>query len=666
MYFYLFQVNFPQLLIVSYMYIFLYTNRTLSKTKTRDFFLGCLCANILIITDSIDCYLSHYQNIGILRYFVAACGYTLRPAAVAVFMTAVSEKIKRTERIFMIPLLINGVLAFSSYFTHAVFYFEEPNVLRKGMFGFMPFLVSFMYIIVLSWYAMQMYRIGEKKELTVIVLINVMAVVSTIIETVLQCYFLINAVCITSIVFYYLFLHSQMYKRDALTRALNRYAFYSDIENMKCDICVISSMDLNNLKELNDNIGHDAGDMAIATVADIFHTRINPDSKFYRVGGDEFVLISYHQTLEQVEASIQCIYEVIKREGYEIAWGCAEYRAGMDINKVIAESDARMYECKARLKRKWDYLTEPDKEKHKKICIIVDNSSGISRKMAKEMGIKVFSSPIVIDNVYYYEDETLNADFFWEKMNGKGHIRTIPSTKLDVTSLWDTVLQDYEQILHIPVSSRISRTYENVSQYAEEEKYQGKVYIADIGRVSTPYRRSVMDAIELIEEGYSAAEIKYILEESRSNMVTYVSVQSMKHLLQGGKINVRAAMLASFLPIKPVLKFDIGTIGTYKNCLTTEKAKQKMLEAMKHDLETTFKPWADRGEVYLLAASNASEEETNAWIAEIKQTFPGMDVMCDRLPLSVSTYVGAGCLGIGCSCKPSVNINNNVYRHRNQ
>ena len=654
MYFYLFQVNFPQLLIVIYMYIFLYTNRTLNKTKTRDFFLGCLCANILIITDSIDCYLSHYQNIGMFRYFVAACGYTFRPAAVAVFMTAVSDKIKRIERIFMIPLYINGVLAFSSYYTHAVFYFEEPNVLRKGMFGFMPFLISFIYIAVLSWYAMQMYRIGNRRELTVIVLIDVMAIVSTILETALNTYFLINAVCITSIVFYYLFLHSQMYKRDALTHALNRHAFYSDIDDMKCDRCVISSMDLNNLKELNDNIGHDAGDMAIEAVANIFHARINPDSQFYRVGGDEFVLISYHQTLAQVEAGIQRIYEVIKREGYEIAWGCAEYRAGMDINKVIAESDAKMYECKARLKRKWDYLTEPDKEKRGKICIIVDSSCGISRKEAKEMGIKVFSVPIVIDNVYYYEDETLDPNYFWKKMNEKGHIRTIPSTKLDVTSLWDTVLQDYEQILHIPVSSRLSKACENATEYAKEEKYQDKVYVADIGRVSTPYRRSVMDALELIEEGYSAAEIKYILEESRSNMVIYVSVQSMKLLLQGGKINVRSAMLASLLRLKPVLKYDIGTIGAYKNCLTTEKAKQKMLEAMKHDLETTFKPWADRGEVYLLAASSASEEETDAWIAQIKQTFPDMDVMCDRLPLTVCTYIGEGGLGIGCSCKPSV------------
>ena len=77
-----------------------------------------------------------------------------------------------------------------------------------------------------------------------------------------------------------------------------------------------------------------------------------------------------------------------------------------------------------------------------------------------------------------------------------------------------------------------------------------------------------------------------------------------------------------------------------------------MIDAMKHDLETVFAKEYAAGEVYLLAATSATEEVTKSWIEEIKAAFPGMDVMCDELSLGVSCHIGPGGLGIGCSCRP--------------
>ena len=101
-----------------------------------------------------------------------------------------------------------------------------------------------------------------------------------------------------------------------------------------------------------------------------------------------------------------------------------------------------------------------------------------------------------------------------------------------------------------------------------------------------------------------------------------------------------------------MLKFDVGTLDAFKKCHGFAKARRAMIEAMQHDLETTFREWAQKGEVYLLAASSASPEVTEDWLAEIKEAFPGMDVMCDALSLGVSCHIGQGGLGIGCSCRP--------------
>ncbi len=104
--------------------------------------------------------------------------------------------------------------------------------------------------------------------------------------------------------------------------------------------------------------------------------------------------------------------------------------------------------------------------------------------------------------------------------------------------------------------------------------------------------------------------------------------------------------------IKPVLRFDVGTLDTFKKCRGFAKARKTMLEAIRHDLDTRFKEWYDRGEIYLLAASSSSKDDTEQWVLEIQEAFPDLPVMCDDLSLGVSCHIGYGGLGIGLSCRP--------------
>jgi len=83
-----------------------------------------------------------------------------------------------------------------------------------------------------------------------------------------------------------------------------------------------------------------------------------------------------------------------------------------------------------------------------------------------------------------------------------------------------------------------------------------------------------------------------------------------------------------------------------------KKAKKEMLEAIQYDLENTFKEYHERGEAYLLAATSANEEETAAWVEEIKEAFPGMDVLAGNLSLGICCHTGEGALGVGISCRP--------------
>lgn len=81
-----------------------------------------------------------------------------------------------------------------------------------------------------------------------------------------------------------------------------------------------------------------------------------------------------------------------------------------------------------------------------------------------------------------------------------------------------------------------------------------------------------------------------------------------------------------------------------------------MIESMKNEIETRFADALADGQVHLLAASSASEEETAEWVKEIEEAFPGMKVFCDPLSLGVSCHTGTGALGIGCSVVPDYKI----------
>jgi len=206
--------------------------------------------------------------------------------------------------------------------------------------------------------------------------------------------------------------------------------------------------------------------------------------------------------------------------------------------------------------------------------------------------------------------------------------------------------------LYIPISSGLSGSCQSATALSMEGPYQNRVFVVDNGRVSTPLYCTILDALEMIQKGMCACEIKAILEKYRDDMVIYVGVDTLEHLKKGGRISPAAATLGNVLNIKPVLKFGTGTLDTYKKCRGFQKAKKAMLDALEYDLTTRFRQWYEADEYHLVAASSASLQDTEQWLAEIRERFPGKEILYGNLSLGTSAHIGYGGLGIGCSRKP--------------
>jgi len=288
----------------------------------------------------------------------------------------------------------------------------------------------------------------------------------------------------------------------------------------------------------------------------------------------------------------------------------------------------------------------------KKIGVVTDSHGGITVKEAEQLGIKVLPMPFYFGDDCYFEGVSITREEFFARLRAGENVSTSQPSPEDVMNIWRESLKEYETILYIPISSGLSGSCDTAKMLAREEEFEGKVFVVDNGRVSTPLHRSLLDALESIEEGYAVEQIQEILETSRDKMAIYVGVETLEYLKKGGRVTPATAAVGTLLNIKPVLKFDVGVLETYKKCRGMKKARREMLEAMKQEFETRFKEYYDRNEIYLLAASSADETTTQDWIKEIKEFFPGMEVLCDELSMGLCCHIGEGGLGIGCSCRP--------------
>ena len=287
-----------------------------------------------------------------------------------------------------------------------------------------------------------------------------------------------------------------------------------------------------------------------------------------------------------------------------------------------------------------------------KIGIATDSHSGITPVMAEQMGICVLPMPFYVEEECFYEEVSITRKEFFEQLNADKKVSTSQPSPEAVMDFWREELKKYDEVLYLPMSSGLSGSCGTAMMLAQDEEFEGKVFVVDNGRVSTPLVRAIMDAQEMVAEGLAAEKIKEILEAEKDKMSIYIAVETLEFLKKGGRISATTAALGTALNIKPILKLGTKVLETYKKSRGMKKAKKEMLEAIREDLEVTFKEYHDRGEAYLLVATSADEETTNAWIEEVKAAFPGMDVLASNLSLGICCHTGAGALGVGISCRP--------------
>lgn len=283
-----------------------------------------------------------------------------------------------------------------------------------------------------------------------------------------------------------------------------------------------------------------------------------------------------------------------------------------------------------------------------KIAIVTDSNSGITQSQAEESGIYVLPMPFMINDETFYEDINLTQDRFYEMLTSGANIGTSQPSPEEVLNLWNKLLKEYDEIVHIPMSSGLSGSCQSAIVLSQE--YNGKVQVVNNQRISVTQRQSVLDALHLVSKGMSAKEIKDFLEADKFNSSIYIMLNTLYYLKKGGRITPAAAAIGTMLRLKPVLTIQGDKLDAFAKARTTAQGKTMMINAIRNDINNRFGGISEDRNIWMQIAYTYDKENALILKQEVEAQFPGYDIHMDPLSLSVACHIGPGALAVAC-CK---------------
>lgn len=285
-----------------------------------------------------------------------------------------------------------------------------------------------------------------------------------------------------------------------------------------------------------------------------------------------------------------------------------------------------------------------------RVAIMTDSNSGFTPREAAEAGVELLAMPVLVNGKEYSENIDMTHDQFFALLAQDADVSTSQPAPGTLMDRWTALLQDYDELVYIPMSSGLSGSCQNAILFAND--YNGRVHVVDNHRISVTQKQSVYRAKQLADAGKTGEEIKKILEDEAFAAHIYIALDDLNALKKGGRLTPAVAAIGTLLQLKPVLKIEGYKLDVAAKTRGMKLARRTMIKLLRENMETDMKALVESGRAQLyMAYSDIPQDVIDSWTAEIKEAFPGFDLYVDRLTLSICCHTGAGAFGIGISEK---------------
>ncbi len=332
--------NFTTIILIIGLGMQLLVGKAYDDRIERKFLIGLVIIILQLVCDGLDTYLAGLSTLNNLRYVTSILGYLLRPSLLFLFICILLRESEKTIQVLLgIPIILETIIVASSPFTNLVFYFGYNNDFHRGPMGYLPHIIGGIYILILIIIALMSIRIVDRLEVFTVLFIAAICTVAILLETAFGYRFLLPGAMITSCVIYYVYLYTQTNRVDLLTGLLNRRSLFDYVNKQHKHQSIIVSIDLNNLKEINNTKGYEFGDLSLRVVANGIKKVANKKYKIYRIGGDEFIALGVKQNRADAIEFIKEIKKEFADTEYRLSIGYSLFEPKDDFNKkcLLAE-----------------------------------------------------------------------------------------------------------------------------------------------------------------------------------------------------------------------------------------------------------------------------------------------------------------------------------------
>ncbi len=316
-------------------------------------FTGILLLFIELVVYTVELWTQEFATLSLARPLLTAVKYSIYPYILFVLtmITVKSQLSWQKNFLILLPATIAVPFYFTSQWTHLVCYYSETNVWAPGPLRYLPYGIFALYLVLFLIRNVVFLRSEVPQIRWVLYFIIFAPAIGVPLYLITDYSDDYSALFTSSIVLYYLFIYLHFARFDPLTGLLNRQVYYFDMNSGSGRITYAVSIDLNDLKLINDSYGHDAGDAALKTVASVLKKNVGRNGTLYRVGGDEFVIF-YHGVDERaVVQAIERMRGEMAKTPYVCAFGYAKRGPLHTVEDAVRYADREMYDDKAQIKK---------------------------------------------------------------------------------------------------------------------------------------------------------------------------------------------------------------------------------------------------------------------------------------------------------------------------
>lgn len=270
-----------------------------------------------------------------------------------------------------------------------------------------------------------------------------------------------------------------------------------------------------------------------------------------------------------------------------------------------------------------------------KIRILTDSGSDICAPFPENL--TVIPLTIHFGPEEYRDGETIDHKTFYEKLTSSS---ALPTTSLippgEFEQAYKKARDAGETVIAILLSSKLSGTYQSAALAAEEFE---NVFVIDSLNATLGEQILVKYALQLVEQGMSAAGIAAELERAKSHVNLMGLPDTLEYLHRGGRISKTIAVLGGALSIKPVLRLVDGVVVMIGKARGSKNGNNYLIQEVN-------KSGVDFSKPLCLGYTGLSDELLQRYIADSRQLWEGK---IDKLPIStvgatIGTHVGPGAI----------------------